>query len=275
MKLMKLTGLAAIGLTAVASLLAQGPPPGGPGFGRGRGPGGPGGGPGGAGAFMRGNVKNAPFSGVETSTTTQTLADGTTITRTNTRNVSRDSQGRVRIETTHTRPGATTAQARTTVEIYDPVAGTVSRLDPQRQIAATESFRVPPSDSANARGPRARGGAGGPRPNGRPAPADAPQITRSDLGTQMIGGVSATGTRTTHTLAAGVDGNSKAITSTREVWFSAELGIPVSETSSDPRFGNTTRTMTNLTRSEPDAALFQVPSGYTVAKGHGRPGPPR
>jgi hypothetical protein len=266
MNLRKLAGLAALILAVSATVLAQGPPPGGPGWGRGRG--GPGG-PGGPFNGLRANVKNAPYSGTEVTTTTQTLADGTTITRTNSRTISRDSQGRVRIETTHTPPGGTTANTRTTVEIFDPVAGTVSRLDPQRQTAETNTMRQPPAGAnPNGRGPRGGGGGG----NARPRSAAAPQIARTDLGTQMVGGVSATGTRTTRTINAGAEGNSKAISSTREVWFSAELSIPVSETDSDPRFGTTTRTITNLTRSEPDAGLFQVPAGYAVSKGHARPG---
>ncbi len=268
MNVRKIAGLAALTLAAAATVLAQGPPPGGPGWGRGRGPGGPGG-PGGPFNGMRAIVKNAPYSGTEVATTTQTLADGTTITRSNSRTISRDSQGRVRTETTRTPPGEATANARTSVEIFDPVAGTVSRLDTQRQTAETNTVRQPPAGATpGVRGPRG-GGNGG---NARPRAANAAAVARTDLGTQMIGSVSATGTRTTRTINAGAEGNSKAISSTREVWMSAELGIAVSETDSDPRFGTTTRTMTNLTRSEPDAALFQVPSGYAVTKGHARPG---
>ena len=38
---------------------------------------------------------------------------------------------------------------------------------------------------------------------------------------------------------------------------------------SDPRFGTRVTQLTNITRSEPDPALFQVPSDYTVTKGRG------
>jgi hypothetical protein len=38
---------------------------------------------------------------------------------------------------------------------------------------------------------------------------------------------------------------------------------------SDPRFGTTVTQLTNVVRSEPDAALFQTPADYTVSKGHG------
>jgi len=39
---------------------------------------------------------------------------------------------------------------------------------------------------------------------------------------------------------------------------------------SDPWSGETTYTLTNIQRAEPDASLFAVPSNYTVTQG--RPG---
>ena len=36
---------------------------------------------------------------------------------------------------------------------------------------------------------------------------------------------------------------------------------------SDPRFGDSTYTLTNIQRSEPNASLFQVPSDYQVTQG--------
>jgi hypothetical protein len=44
--------------------------------------------------------------------------------------------------------------------------------------------------------------------------------------------------------------------------------MDVKSTHSDPRFGNTTYTLTNIQRAEPAAALFAVPSGYTIEQGH-------
>ena len=40
---------------------------------------------------------------------------------------------------------------------------------------------------------------------------------------------------------------------------------------SDPRMGTTTMELTNVNRSQPDPALFTVPSDYTVKKGMGGP----
>jgi len=86
-----------VGLCAVATLLAQGPP-------TGRGPGHMGsGGPGGMMGFGMGmgrTVTGAPFSGQEVTEETQTLANGNVITRKNQANVYRDSSGRVRTERT-------------------------------------------------------------------------------------------------------------------------------------------------------------------------------
>jgi hypothetical protein len=36
---------------------------------------------------------------------------------------------------------------------------------------------------------------------------------------------------------------------------------------SDPRYGESTYKLTNISRSEPDHSLFEVPSDYTVREG--------
>jgi hypothetical protein len=41
--------------------------------------------------------------------------------------------------------------------------------------------------------------------------------------------------------------------------------------SSDPRFGEMVMQLTNIAQAEPDASLFQVPSGYTIKTGGGHP----
>jgi hypothetical protein len=41
----------------------------------------------------------------------------------------------------------------------------------------------------------------------------------------------------------------------------------------DPRSGETTYRLTNLSRSEPDRSLFEVPAGYTVQEGKMPPKP--
>jgi hypothetical protein len=80
----------------------------------------------------------------------------------------------------------------------------------------------------------------------------------------------------TRTIPAGQIGNSQPIETVHETWMSDDLKVPVLVKTTDPRTGTTTTQLTNINRSEPDPALFQVPSDYTVRKGPGGPpGPAR
>jgi hypothetical protein len=93
------------------------------------------------------------------------------------------------------------------------------------------------------------------------------EVKKESLGTQAINGVNAEGTRITHTIPAGQIGNDKPIQIVLERWYSPDLQIMVKSTRSDPRFGTTTYAVTNVQRTEPAAALFIVPSDYTVKEG--------
>jgi hypothetical protein len=44
---------------------------------------------------------------------------------------------------------------------------------------------------------------------------------------------------------------------------------------SDPRFGETVYRLTNISRTEPDASLFQVPADYKIKDAPPLPGPMR
>ena len=93
------------------------------------------------------------------------------------------------------------------------------------------------------------------------------ETTTTSLGTQMINGVSAEGTRITRTIPAGEIGNQKPIVITVEKWYSADLQETVMTKRSDPRMGETVFQLTNIQRTEPAATLFQVPADYTVKQG--------
>jgi TonB family protein len=81
---------------------------------------------------------------------------------------------------------------------------------------------------------------------------------------QMVEGVECEGTRAVTTMPAGAIGNERPIETVNETWFSQELKIMIMSKRSDPRFGETTYRVTNISRSEPDASLFQIPSEYTI-----------
>ena len=80
-------------------------------------------------------------------------------------------------------------------------------------------------------------------------------------------GLKVEGKRQTSTIKAGEIGNDRELTSVVERWNSADLQVLVRMTTKDPQMGETTYRLTNLSRAEPPAALFQVPAGYTVTEG--------
>jgi hypothetical protein len=100
-------------------------------------------------------------------------------------------------------------------------------------------------------------------------------VQTEDLGTQVINGFAATGTRTTRTIPAGAIGNQQAMQIVREAWVSIDLKVPLLIKSSDPRFGSTVMQLTNIVRAEPDGSLFQIPASYTVTAGPSRMSRPR
>jgi hypothetical protein len=219
-------------------------------------------------------VKGAPFSAATTSTTNQTLQDGTTINRSAQGFIYRDSEGRIRRDVTFTGVGALAATGGThkIVAIFDPVAGVHYMLDADKKIAYKMTL---PSN----------GGAGTQsfeqKMQARQQQEQASGALKVDaLGTQQINGVSADGTRNTHTIAAGEIGNSAPIQIVSERWYSADLQTVVQSTRTDPRFGTTTFSLTNIQKAAPAATLFTVPADYTVRVGgpghrhHGGPGAP-
>lgn len=61
------------------------------------------------------------------------------------------------------------------------------------------------------------------------------------LGSQMIEGVMAEGTRQTMTWPVGAQGNDRPLVSVNESWFSRDLGLPILSKTTDPRSGEHTR----------------------------------
>ena len=206
-------------------------------------------------------VTGAPFTGTAITQFTHTLADGTTITNKTQVTLYRDGQGRFRKEGSMPLFGdLAESQSHTFVVIQDPVAGKGYFLNPEKKVA-----HVMDNPGRGKRG----GGAPSIEPSDEPV---NPNVTKESLGTQTINGISAQGTRFTRTIPAGKIGNDKPITITREVWYSPDLQMVVQSKHSDPRFGETTYSLTSIQRGEPAANLFTVPSDYTVKEGGPRKG---
>jgi hypothetical protein len=136
------------------------------------------------------------------------------------------------------------------VTIMDPVAGQFIHLNPRQKTATVISI------------PTVHGGRSAPTQS--LPPQERPHSSVEKLGGESIAGAYAEGRRITNVIPAGTQGNDRDFTVITEKWESPELGIEVLEKITDPRNGVTTREMKNLTRSEPDPTLFQVPADYQL-----------
>lgn len=220
-------------------------------------------------------VTGAPYSGDQVFERTQTLSDGTHITQSDpAEHVARDSQGRTRTEQPlRMGPVGQNANAPMLVQIVDPVAGVGYLLDDQNRIAhrvamEPQQVRGVPTGQAGGGGGGRAGIAPGAIIGGAIATGAAdstrPQVSSEKLGTQMIEGVLAEGTRHTTTWPVGSQGNDRPMTDSSEAWISTELHVMVLSKSTSLRNGERVNKLTNISRAEPDPSLFQPPPDYTV-----------
>jgi hypothetical protein len=255
--------------------------------------------------FAGETVKDAPYSAETVTKTVQTLADGNRIVHENSTKTYRDSQGRTRREQSlgAIGPWASAGEPHQMIFINDPVENVNYVLNPQEKTARKMTLptfdeplnlddsgvqvAAPAGAMTNRRMQNytwvAGESAGGhverrverdvtftapataaiqvmPFPGGGEAPAT------ESLGTRMIEGVQAEGTRTTITIPAGQIGNERPIETVSETWFSPELKMDVMTKRNDPRFGETTFQLNNIQRIEPLMSLFQPPADYTLVE---------
>lgn len=254
-------------------------------------------------AFEARVTTGAPYSAEAITEFTQTLSDGNRISRTSTTRVFRDSEGRTRRETTRQTsrgdsvsitisdpvarvswvldPSTRTASRTGTVVARPSVAGGGGggRGGGGGAVAVAAPAAAPPvlppghseaerreaertarvEQSANSREASASF-----KMSTEIAAAGDAQAHTETLGSRVIEGLMAEGTRTTRVIAAGQIGNAQPITIVSEQWYSADLQVFVMTRHSDPRSGETVYRLANIVRGEPDRTLFEVPSDYTI-----------
>jgi hypothetical protein len=239
-------------------------------------------------------VTGAPYSAEAVTDIVQSLADGNRIVRQNKAQISRVSQGRTRREQGFAMFGPLVNGPRgdeqRNVQISDPTTGSMIMLDLQSRtahkmdgaprmmlrnkmtaVSGTAGVRVEKMNVEKFEmavpAPEVRGGGGvmfGRMEAMSAIPGQKPVV--EVLGTQFMEGVAVEGTRTTMTIPAGQIGNEQPINIVSERWFSPDLKVLVMSRQSDPRFGETTYRLTNLTRSEPSPDLFDIPADFTVVE---------
>jgi hypothetical protein len=218
-------------------------------------------------------VSGQPYSANRVSEHTQTLADGTHIKQRRAMSHEyRDSEGRIRTEHKLFNGSRVPVEARREapllVQIFDPVAGYSYTLDSQKMIAHRVAL---PSQITESRPTRPKSGEVT-TSTFSPLPVRGPfrrTMKKESLGTEMIDGILATGTRVTVTTPKGEEGNDRPLTRTCEHWQSEEMALTLRTKCSDPRTGETIMRFDNIDRTEPDPVLFQVPPEYTVVEDEG------
>jgi hypothetical protein len=245
-------------------------------------------------------VTGAPYSAQSVSESIQTLSDGNRIVNKQTSQLYRDSDGRTRREQNIKLLGSTNdgADSMQTIFINDPVSGTNYILDSKSHTARKMMSLKLEKDMHVGEGQRfelkidSAPGTRVAKPGEPPPPGipGAPMVghtfniqadtvggatyvfrrgsseneVKEQLGKQIIEGVEAEGSRTTVTIPAGEIGNEKAIVIVSERWYSPELQMVIMTKHSDPRSGETTYRLTNISRLEPAKSLFEVPGDYTM-----------
>lgn len=238
-------------------------------------------------------VKGAPYSAQAVTETTQTLGDGNRIVNKSVAAIYRDSEGRTRREQSLRAigPFATASEPPQIIFINDPVAGVNYALDSRSMVARKMSpmkfefkFENTPDGAKSAVQSKVQALERievHPEIFMAPAPPPPPGVEGSNmvmqwhrgaekrgktesLGKQTIEGVEAEGTRNVITIPAGEIGNERPIEIVFERWYSPELQTVVMTRHIDPRFGETSYRLTNVSRDEPARSLFEVPAGYTV-----------
>ena len=226
-------------------------------------------------------VTGAPYSAEVITESTQVLADGNRIAHRTTGRVYRDGQGRVRREEDR-EPGSVGS-----VSITDPVGKISYSLEPEAKVAwktegetggvSTFVYTAPRTESPDPvelerrrviehKIVTAHEGESVMVRSGVPLrhASSAWDEKVEQLPAREIEGVMADGTRTTRTIPAGAIGNERPIVIVSEEWRSRELQVLLMTSTSDPRTGESTYRLANISRQEPPASLFELPAGYTV-----------
>lgn len=198
-------------------------------------------------------IPQAPFYATLATEWVKYTGDGGTITLVNERHVARDAQGRVYQERRALVPRNSDVKSFTTwIQIGDPKQHMLYNCSPHKHVC--DLLAYDPSGSL----------AAAILHKGTSCALKNGSQTWDDLGTRSILGVDTVGVRETTITDAGTMGNDQPLTTTSEYWHSDQLGINLLSILSNPFVGKQTFTITELTASDPDPQLFQLPEAYKI-----------
>ncbi len=236
-------------------------------------------------------VTGEPYQADKITHSKQTLSDGTIITHETKGLIARDTEGRMREDLYIVHSGQVQGREQDmslqSATVGDPITHTMlfwtgekSKIAMQMQLPSLPKgpaagslnaiLSAPPPPPPPGHGTTAGVGsapvptAGLGRVPGGILGGNADNVHTEELGQTSMEGVLVTGKRTTTTIPLGKIGNDRPIVVVHEEWRSPELKILVKTIDTDPRTGEQTMELQGVTRTDPDAALFQAPAGYKV-----------
>ena len=199
-------------------------------------------------------IANAPFTLTLLTEWSRPLASGGTYTLANQRRIARDGKGRIYEERWLLVPkGGKLASVMDVRQFADPNRHTLYNCFTDGKVCQLVSY----SGSTQAVYKPAISPTG-------PLPDGSGFHQHEDLGVANTNGVDTTGYRETTTINPGVMGNDRPMISTREFWYSSQLGINLISKVDTPQSGKQVFNVKDLTTSEPDPTLFELPEGYKI-----------
>jgi len=195
---------------------------------------------------------NAPFMAIAKTLWVRTLPDGSTVTTQNERVVARDMEGRVFQERRTFIPvpddGKQQSQAYAT-EYTDPVAHAAYHCRPMQKTCELQNLFAQENNAELPAGLQ---------------PDQITFLTRENLGVDTVDGIEVQRSREVFTHYAQTIGNTKTILRTVDYWYSPQLGVNVKVVRHDPRDGDQTLWLSDISPTAADPETFKVPSDFKV-----------
>ena len=196
----------------------------------------------------------APFSLILATEWSRPLGNGGTFTLANERRIVRDNAGRIYQERWILVPKGSNIKSQMNVfQITDPEMHTWYNCETATKVCDLYKYHLTTEDNY-----QPAIGTSGPLPDGRGS------RVHQDLGVGNTEGVDTHGYRETLTINPGIMGNDKPMVTTREFWYSPELGLNLVSIVDSPQAGKQVFTAKNLITTAPEPGLFVVPDEYKI-----------